>query len=230
MQTPRTPPAAPKTSLPRRARFALSATVALIGVYIVLDVVAQLLPPHYNPITQAESDLAVGPYGYVMTVNFVVRGVLSLGFLVGLTEATGLGRRSRTGCALLAFWGVAAFVLAASPTDLGTTETTAHGQLHLLVAFLAFVAAAVGEVMLSRHFAEEPRLRPIADLAGILSALGGLALLLLFGGVVVPYLVHHAFGLLERVFLGFVLLWMLVVSLHLLRGGRRAADRPAAGT
>jgi len=33
-------------------------TVTLgIALYVVLDVIAQILPPHYNPISQAESDL-----------------------------------------------------------------------------------------------------------------------------------------------------------------------------
>jgi hypothetical membrane protein len=209
---------------------ALTVTVVLIGVYVALDVVAQLLPPHYSPITQAESDLAVGPYGYVMTLNFVVRGVFSLSFLAGLTASTGIGARSRTGCALLAVWGVGAFVLAASPTDLGTTETTVHGQLHLAVAFLAFVAAAVGELLLSRHFSEEPRLRGIAESARVLSGLGVLALILMFVGVAVPYLAHHASGLLERVFLGFVLLWMLVVALYLRTAGRSTASPFGTGS
>ena len=43
--------------------------------------VAQLLPPHYSPISQAESDLAVGKFGFIMTINFLNRGVLSLLFI-----------------------------------------------------------------------------------------------------------------------------------------------------
>ena len=39
------------------------ATIIGIVLYLVLDIIAQLLPPHYSFITQAESDLAVGPYG-----------------------------------------------------------------------------------------------------------------------------------------------------------------------
>ena len=53
-----------------RVRQLLVIVDALIILYVVLDVVAQVLPPHYSPISQAESLLAVGPYGYIMTVNF----------------------------------------------------------------------------------------------------------------------------------------------------------------
>ncbi len=219
----------PPAPIPPRARAALTVTVVLIGLYVVLDGVAQLLPPHYNAISQAESDLAVGPYGYVMAANFVVRGVLSLAFLVGLSGATGLLARSRLGAALLAVWGVGAFVLAVSPTDVSATETTTHGKVHLLVAFIAFLAAAVGELLLSRRFSEEPRLRPIESAATVLAALSLVALLFLFGGTVVPYLLHHVFGLLERVFLAFVLVWILVVSLFLLRRPGPSVPAGAAG-
>ncbi|MGA8542732.1 MAG: DUF998 domain-containing protein [Thermoplasmata archaeon] len=161
--------------LPRRARTALQVALALIALYIVLDIVAQLLPPHYSAIAQAESDLAVGPFGYVMTINFVVRGVLSLSFLFGLLAVTRLGRRSPVGVALLAIWAVGAFVLAASPTDIGT-ETTVHGMVHLLTAGIAFVAAAVGELLLSLRFRDEPRLANVRTPALVVSLAGLLSL------------------------------------------------------
>lgn len=57
-------------------------TLAGAVVYVALDVVAQLLPPHYGPVRQAESDLGVGPFGWVMSVNFIVRGLLTACALV----------------------------------------------------------------------------------------------------------------------------------------------------
>jgi hypothetical protein len=65
----------------------LSAIVdAQIILYVVLDAIVQVLPPHYSPISQAESLLAVGPYGYIMTVNFLNRGVFSLLFVYVLVQ------------------------------------------------------------------------------------------------------------------------------------------------
>lgn len=228
--TPAVPPGtgasalAPPGPLTPKARWALGLAVALTVVYVLLDVLAQLLPPHYSPITQAESDLAVGPFGYVMTINFVVRGVLSLSFLGGLAAATSIRRRSPVGMALVAIWGVGAFVLAASPTDLGD-ESTLHGMIHLASAALAFVTAAVGEVLLSLRFRDEPRLASFRTPALLLSVLAVLALLVLFYVEQRPRLSAEAFGLVERVFLGLVLLWMLIVALYLLRSDRRASVR-----
>jgi hypothetical protein len=51
--------------------------VALAGVllYFLLGAVTQSLSPHYySPIAQAEGDLVVMPFGYIMTLNFVNRG------------------------------------------------------------------------------------------------------------------------------------------------------------
>lgn len=205
-----------------RAAYAL--TLALIAVYIVLDVVAQLLPPHYSPIRQAESDLAVGPYGYIMTINFVVRGLLSSAFLYGLWHGSGLRTRTRAGFVLVGVWAVGAFVLAAFPTDVPATPVSGHGFVHLVTAIVAFLAAAVGEILLSTHFAQDRTLARIRS-----PALGIAVLALLFAlfdfasGAVVP----HLGGLIERIFLGLVLLWILVVAAYSLRSAERFARTPS---
>lgn len=212
------PGAAPAAAgpVPRSARTALALAVVLIGVYAALDIVVQLLPPHYDPISQAESDLAVGPYGYLMTANFVVRGVLTISFLGGLAGATDVTRRSGVGTALLGVWGVGAFLLAAFPTDVGST-TTVHGDVHLAVAAVAFAGGAFGEWLLSRHLSEEPRLRSLASGAQVVASLAVLFFVVVLCSIGVPYLFHHVFGLVERIFIGLVLLWMLLVAAGLVR-------------
>ena len=117
--------------VPARARRAFVLTMLLIVLYVILDIVVQLLPPHYDPISQPESDLAVGPFGWIMTANFVVRGGLSLlflwGFLATVKASGGTWRRYQGGTIALAVWGVGAFVLAAFPTDVPSTPLSAHG-------------------------------------------------------------------------------------------------------
>jgi hypothetical membrane protein len=198
-------------------RFFFAATIAGIALYVVLDAIAQSLPPHYSPISQAESDLAVGPYGYVMAVNFVNRGVLSLLFVYGLAKSlprrAGFGR----GLSLLGIWGVGALVLALEPTDV-SGPATLHGVIHLLVATLAFLAAALGTVSLSAAFKREPSLEAIGRYAMPVSILALVFFVTLYGG---PFLLPHAMarvgGLVERVFIGLVLVWMLAVSASMFR-------------
>lgn len=184
----------------------------------MLDVVAQLLPPHYSPISQAESDLGVGPYGWVMNLNFVVRGLLSLAFVYALYRIWPKPNVPRAGLALIAVWGIGAFILAVNPADV-SGPATVHGTIHLVTAFLAFLLMAVGALLVSFTIpAGWPweRLRPLAQALGVLTFV---AFLVLLFGESIPRVEANYFGLLERVFLGFALLWMLVIAIQLIRLG-----------
>jgi hypothetical membrane protein len=198
------------------ARFLFAATIAGIALYVVLDAIAQSLPPHYSPISQAESDLAVGPYGYVMAVNFVNRGLFSLLFLYGLTKSLPSREGFRTGFGLFAVWAVGALILAVSPTDV-SGPATARGVVHLVVATLAFLGAAFGTLSLSRAFGRDPGLKDLryATPAAVLAVV---FVFVLYGGpAVLPHAASKAGGLVERVFIGLVLVWMLAVSASMLK-------------
>jgi len=202
----------PEAGAANRARFFFAATIAGIALYVVLDAIAQSLPPHYSPISQAESDLAVGPYGYVMAVNFVNRGIFSLLFLYGLTKALPSRAGTGTGLGLFGIWAVGALVLAVSPTDV-SGPATVHGVLHLVVATLAFLGAALGALSLSQTFRRDPSLEALGRYALPLAVLALVFFFALYGGTVVfPHAAAKVGGLVERVFIGLVLAWMLVVS------------------
>ena len=201
----------------RRARIFGVLTIAGIALYLVLDVVAQMLPPHYSPVRQAESDLAVGPYGYVMTINFVVRGALSLALLAGLMQGVADQARSKIGEALIGVWALGAFLLALFPTDVNA-RATVHGIIHLVVALVAFCAVAMGELLVSVYIKNDvrwTRLQPyllicwIATLAALMMQVVGAPTSAALG----------AGGLVERVFLALALLWMLLVAINLVRAG-----------
>ncbi len=82
----------------------------IVGIVLVvlLEVHVQLLPPHYSPLSQSESDLAVGPYGFLMALGFAVGGMLLLLFIAGFVRAVPKEAQSRGGLILL---GVAAITL-----------------------------------------------------------------------------------------------------------------------
>jgi hypothetical protein len=200
----------------------------LVVLYAALDIVAQLLPPHYSAITQAESDLAVGPYGGIMTANFVVRGVLTLLFLFGFARTVeaegGSWRTYGRGFAAFLVWGVGAFLLAAFPTDVPSTPVSWHGAIHLVVAIVAFLGGALGTYWLATRFGESPSLRPARAWAKALSILClVLVAVELLGGMLIARLSGDVGGLLERLFLGSVLLWLFLVAIFLAR------TRPTSG-
>ncbi len=101
--------------LDENAQMARAATWTMVGVivYVVLDSVAQWLPPHYSPIGQAESDLAVGPYGFIMRINFLLRAGVSLGLVAALWTVFRQSR-PRWGLTLFGIWGVTSGLLVSS--------------------------------------------------------------------------------------------------------------------
>ncbi len=190
----------------------LLAAIGGIVLYAALDALVQSLPPHYSALSQAESDLAVGPYGYIMAVNFLNRGILSLLFLLGFSRAVKPSRGYSAGYYLIGLWAVGSMVLAAFPTDVSGTPTL-HGAVHLLVAVLAFLGGVFGELAMSRSLRNNPSTTDIGKYASVIALLAFVSLAALFLG---PELAPKAFqtisGLVERFFIGAVLAWMLVVS------------------
>lgn len=196
------------------ARIWARLTLAGVLLYAVLDIVVQLLPPHYSPIRQAESDLGVGPYGWIMSVAFVVRGLLTACAVISIARAVPASAARNTGLTLLGAWAVCSALLAFFPTDIldgghrfAATGPTLHGRLHLLFAFIAFICAVIGALVLSR----------VAPFPGGLwiAIAAAVALILL-----VPADGAHIGGLLERIFLLLILIWLVLATAAHARAGR----------
>jgi Protein of unknown function (DUF998) len=194
-------------------------------LYVLLDIVAQILPPYYNPIRTAESDLAVGPYGYIMTLNFLNRGILSLLFLYALTktihspggfETSNARRQFKIGTIIFGVWGVGAILLAIFPTDVPATPISWHGAIHGVLALPVFIGGAIGAVILSLQFGKSRILRSAKPASLSIAVLSAVLLI-----IVVPTLTTSIGGLTERLFLGSVLLWVGFVSVYLIRQDAR---------
>ena len=184
--------------------------VTIIGIvlYLVLDIIAQLLPPHYSPITQAESLLVIGPYGYIMTVNFLIRGILSISFIIGLI-ITFKSKKShyRIGLILLGIWGFGAIILAFFSADL-TPPVTLHGIIHIITALIAFMGGCLGILAISLQMRTDDKFKDISKYVLPLS---------IFSVSILVFLPLRITGLIERIFLASILLWMLIISIYLLR-------------
>lgn len=218
----------------RRARALFFVTLFCIALYVVLDAVAQSLPPHYSPIGQAESDLAVGPYGYLMTLNFVNRGALSLCFLFALALTANSSDttrpRFRRGGYLFSAWAIGSLLLAAFPTDVPPAPISVDGAVHLLVAVVAFASGAAGVLYISLGMEGN---RELTRAAGWALPLAYLSVALCAIELVGPFLIPHLFarygGLTERAFLGSVLVWTGGVSVKMLTGGEVQVEPSSVG-
>ena len=194
----------------------LLATIALAGavLYVLVDVALQLLPSHYSVVSEAESNLAVGPYGWIMNLNFVARGIVTVCCVAALARFGPRTRLQRTGLGLMLIAGACSAALAFLPTDIpaadapGLAPTTALGAAHLAVAVLGFVTALLAFLLLTWWLRGSDRLRAAYPAAAILTgvAVAGLAWL-----AVAAALTPDVIGLAERVCLAGVLGWVIAV-------------------
>ena len=215
----------PPTPDNARRRFATAAMVG-VAVYVLVDVVLQVLPPHYSVISDAESNLAVGPFGWIMNLNFLGRSLTTLCAIAAINRigpATGL---RRTGVLLMATGGLCSAILAFFPTDVadgaGLVAATTAGIVHLYVAGLGFLAALAGILVLTGWMRSCPELARAYPTAFVLTAVTAVGLALLgLTATIVPELL----GLAERVCLAGVLGWVLVVCAAIRRLPTSDAER-----
>lgn len=182
-------------------------------LYVLVDIVLQLAPPHYSVVSAAESNLAVGPFGWVMNLNFLARAVVTVCAVAALARFGPANRRRSAGTALMLLAGACSAALAVLPTDIppsdapGLAPTTALGTAHLAVAALGFVAA-LGAFALLTLWLRDGALRRAYPAAVVFTALAALGLACLgMAATVAPAVL----GLAERVCLLGVLGWVFAV-------------------
>jgi hypothetical membrane protein len=213
-------PDAGQPGVPWPARSARStrllATIAMVGagLYVLVDVVLQFLPPHYSVVSEAESNLAVGPYGWIMNLNFLARGAVTVCAVVALARFGPRTPIKRGGLALMLLGGAASVGLAFLPTDIpapdapGLEPTTALGAAHLIVATVGFIAALSGFALLTVWFRGSGELGAAYPVALVFTLVGVVGLVALgVSATAAPGII----GLAERLCLAGVLGWVIAV-------------------
>ena len=197
--------------------------LAMLGVclYVFIDVALQFLPPHYSPISDAESNLAVGPFGWIMNLNFLGRAVFCVAAVMAIALAARLlvpRRRDLllgAGLGLFLVGGASSAVLAFFPTDVSASHestlqtSTTVGAIHLAVASFGFVAALIAILLLTawlRIRQVMPRVQPWAIVFAAFTLTGLLAV------VAASAWAPGVVGLAERVALVGILGWTWCVS------------------
>jgi hypothetical membrane protein len=199
---------------PSRVRPLARLTLAGVALYVAIDVLLAFLRPGYSLIYNAESDYGRGPWYWVMDLNFLLRCALSLAIAAALYRVVRLDGRTRTGLALLVTWAICSGLLAFFADDPEGTPQHGSGIVHLVLAFIAFTAIAVGAILISASLLSDPAWRPAARILLAISVAAALAYLLLGGAHKHQ---HAPAGLDERIFLGLELLWIAVAAIIIAR-------------
>lgn len=166
-----------------------------------------LAPTGYDPIRQAVSDYAVGPFGVFMAIGFFGGGVGVAALGVALLLAASPSRAFNVGTALVLVAGISLFLVGLFPTDLEGSATTFHGMVHSVLSQVVFSLGPIGMLLISFCYGKR-----------------------WFGVSILIYAVTGAFlaanlalslgqtGIAERFFILFLLCWWLTASIQAFRG------------
>jgi len=205
------------------------AWAGIIGpVLFTATFVAQeaLRTDEYNPLAETVSALEAGPNGWVQQVNFIVFGLLTIAFAVGLNLGLRRTRFGLLGPALLFTSGIGLLLAAGFPLKEDAAGVTYDPGGHMAAGLIFFLTSAVGLIALSRRLARDPSWRSLATYslaAGVVSLLGFVAMGILVMPDDAP--LHDWAGLAQRMLIVLALFpCRVVLSMRLLRVTKR---RPA---
>jgi hypothetical membrane protein len=181
-------------------------------LYIITWLVAGLLFPGYNQLTQATSELSskAAPAAAAAVANFggYALGLLLIAFAFGLYRGIRRSRWLLIGAILVGLFGLICFIQPFFPRDPGAASHDFQNMMHDAVYVISGVALFPGLLVLSVAFAKDPGLRPYRWYTLITP------FLILLAGVDVRF---FPAGVPERLSTLALLIWFEVVALRLLR-------------
>jgi hypothetical protein len=184
-------------------------SLAALGVVIASLGYLHLAPSGLSPLRNAVSQYGVSAYraGYrVATIAFAAAGVA---LAVGIGKAvSGLG----TVIAALVVFAAARALISWFPMDVPGSERTTTGQVHGLLAIVAFLAISFAAIELGRDLGRAVKWHALGPLS---SGLGYamLAALLVMAFARTSPAVRNSFGLIERLFYVLAISWSVVFAL-----------------
>jgi hypothetical protein len=192
-----------------------AARVVAVGllVYAAIDTALVFLRPQFSILHSAESDYgSLGSWDWLMSLNFLLRGLISFAAVRAVTlavRAEEFGQSLRLGLRLLTGWAGASALLAFFPDDPAGTPARWHGDVHLALAFIAFICVLIGAMTVARALRSIPRWRTAASALTALAWAALIPLLLLGHAHLRPRSIG---GLYEKIFLAIELLWLLTAA------------------
>jgi hypothetical protein len=206
------------TTAPTRSatRLLLGAGVISGPLFVVTAGMQALTRDGFNLSHQPLSLLSLGDLGWVQITNFILAGLLSLAFAVGVGRTLVSGPASRSAPRLLAVFGFGLIIGGAFVPDaalgypIGTPDgypasLSTHGLLHAIAPPLSFLSLVAACLVVARRFGAERRRG-----AAVATRVVAIACLLLS----VPVGPGFSWRLFAAVTLGFA--WIAAFAVHLL--------------
>ncbi|MCX7911894.1 MAG: DUF998 domain-containing protein [Dehalococcoidales bacterium] len=222
----------PITTLMRKTNIhSMLALSGMAGPLIlgITDMTAALTSPGYSFIRDSISSLALTSLGWIQTIGFLAIGLLVEIFTAGLLYNIRPRRWFHLGIVLFVIFGFAMLLIGAFHTDPVGGPRTIEGRIHGIAASTAFWLFPIAILLLSSSIRNDPHWSNIFKYT-----IATVALAVVFG-VSLAVIPDESgwFGLLERLLVANMIIWVEVAAIKLfilsLRRGRPVASEPKAG-
>src|SRR5450631_107085 len=198
-------------------------------LFIIAILIEGATRPGYNAWHNYGSSLSLGDLGWMQIANFLICGVLTLCFAVGLRQVLRTGRSSVGGPIMLGIFSVALIIAGIFVTDPslgypvgthGSGPQTLHGTIHGVAGLIAFSSLAIASFVMARRFAGDPKWKGWA----LYSFITGVVIAVFFiAATVVSALDENGVlpgsptGLLQRIAIIVGWGWVTLLAIRLLR-------------
>jgi hypothetical membrane protein len=204
------------------------ASAGIVGpvLFTVLVIVQGLLQPDYSHLAMPISALAAWPYGWIQNLNFYMSGALMTAFAIGLQAELRSRGGGRLDAALLIVSGIGIVLAGLTPMTTDSTGAIRESVGHVVSAFMAFLGAGIGLIIVSRRLRKDPNWRNLSAY----SLTCGIAIVVLFvllGNAAMPddSPLHPWAGLLQRIVLAVWFPCIVVLATRLLRVTKGRSDQ-----
>jgi hypothetical protein len=199
-------------------RLNIHSALAMAGVVgpIMLtigDLTASLSSPDYSLVRNSISSLALMPIGWLQTIGFLALGLLVEIFTAGLLFNVKGARGFHLGIAVLVFFGFGMLLIGAFHTDPVGAARTIEGRIHGFTATTSFSLFPVAILFLASSLKKDPGWKNLF-LYSVVTFI--LAVLL---GITLRIVQEKSgwFGLVERLLVANMIIWIEVAAINLMR-------------
>ena len=211
--------------------------LAVMGpvAFTIAWIVAAVLQDGYSVRRDYISELAAldARHPWIMIAGFLLLGAGTVALGIGLAGALE-GRLARIGSILVALAGIGAIVaglarndcrsrLAACAARIDAGEVSWHSATHEVASSVIFLALVAAPLVLARAFSGDESWRDLRAYSITTGVVGLVLLVLVFTGVAGPAWT----GVVQRVFVTVLLLWIAILGARLIRLSRVRPREPA---
>ena len=214
-------------------RLLLAGGVVGPPLFVVVFLIEGATRPGYSAWRNFVSQLSLSNQGWEQITNFIVCGLLCLGFAFGLRRVLRAGRGATWGPILLGIFGlslITAGIFSTGPAlgyppgaSIQSSAKTLHAMIHGLCGLIAFTSLPAAGFVLARRFAGDPQWRGWARYSIVTGVIVVLSLVVSNVTAVLDMngtLPNAPTGLVQRVGIIAGWAWIALLAARLLRGAR----------